>query len=301
MVTSASGADGLFSAVWFEGSGQSWTQVQEGSNTYAPGNLTETTVFRCDFISDFGCGTFPSNEVEIYVFEEVQAGFVMDFNSPICFGFDGNIEATAEVSGENVTYQWEGSSNGIGWAPISGETELELVLADQTQNGFYRLRYLSEDGCPSDVTASAELAVYPALQAPTISSFGNDSTFCFGSTGPTFIATSPPGGGNGMFGSFWQFSSNGLTWSNTASTTVYTPNSVTQSGQYRLNSNSVSGCGTVASNTIEVSVFPAITPSTIVGAQTLCFMEAGTDIVGNITTGADGNFTYQRPVYPVDG
>jgi len=293
MVSEANGADGQFSTLWYANNGSGWTQVQQGNNSYAPGNLTETTTFRCDFVSDFGCGTYPSNEVEVYVFEEVQAGTILVFESPICFGFDGDLIATAETSGENITYQWEASSNDADWSLVAGENDLDLVLNDQTATGFYRLQYLSEDGCPSDVTASVEFEVYPELQAPVINGLNNEDAFCYGFEGPNFETTQPANGANESFNSFWQFSPSGMIWSNVSSAPSYTPNSVTQSGHYRLTSTSTIGCGTVASNSVFVTVLPAITPSVIEGAQTLCFMEAGTDLVGNATTGADGNFTYQ--------
>jgi hypothetical protein len=293
IVSNATGADGVFETAWFAWNGQDWLGVQSGGIMHAPGTLNQSTLYRCDFISQYGCGTYSSNEVEVYVFEELIPGNILSFDTPLCNGFTTQFEATNEVSGENILYQWEASEDGNLWSAIPNSTSLLLTTGELSEDTFFRMRYTSANGCGTATTPSVILEIYPALAPAAISSFGNESPFCFGAQGPSLQTAAPPSGGNGSFYSFWQFSSNGVSWSTVSNLMNWTPASLTQTGQFRLVSISTAGCGAQFSNLIPVSVLPAVVPSTISSAQSICYLEPGNDLIGTPTTGADGIFSYQ--------
>lgn len=293
IITEEAAPEMSFTYQWFVNG--SPVDAEDGGTT-VPFNttLTEEIEIYVKATSVNGCGQATSSSLIQPVFPDLVSPQISPSGGinpdTLCFGTNGFtlVESSPAASDMAFSYTWF-----VDGTELVGENMPFLVLPSLEATTTIQLEVNSLNGCGTYVSNFVEVPVFPMLQAPVIDVINNEDAFCYGFSGPTFETTQPVSGANESFDSFWQFSPNGMTWSNLSSESTYTPNPVTQSGHYRLTSTSSIGCGTVASDTVFVSVLPAITPSVIEGAQTLCFMEAGIDLIGNITTGADGHFTYQ--------
>ncbi|MFH1297454.1 MAG: T9SS type A sorting domain-containing protein [Bacteroidota bacterium] len=170
------------------------------------------------------------------------------------------------------TYQWQNSPNGATWTNITGATSQNYQPPALAATTWYRLNQTSASGSGTVTTNSVTITVYPNLVAGTIA--GNQ-TIC-ANTAPALLTGTAPTGGTTPYTYQWQSSPNGTTWTNIAGATAltYQPPVLTATTWYRLNQTSASGCGTVPTNTVTITVNPLPVP-TITGPASVCIYSSG--------------------------
>jgi hypothetical protein len=224
--------------------------VGTNASTYSSSTLANNDVITCIFTSSAGCvstNNITSNSITITVNTSSTPSLsISATNTTICAGTAITFTATPVNGGSIPAYQWYKNNN-----PISGATSVTYLTSTAVNNDIFKCVLTSNSACATIPTATSNnitITVNPLPVAATITA-GGPTTFCAGG----FAVLS----GN----------NNGGTWSNGGTTSTIT---VTTTGSYFVtNSNS---CGSINSNTINITANPAPTASTISagGATTFC-------------------------------
>ncbi|TSA27959.1 MAG: hypothetical protein D4R67_05050, partial [Bacteroidetes bacterium] len=232
------------------------------SLNYQPSALTVTTYYRLNQSSASSCGTVTTNTVTITVYGNFVAGTISASQS-ICYNTPPLLlNGTAPTGGNTpYTYQWQNSTDNVTFTNISGATSLTYQPPALTVTTYYRLNQTSASGCGTVTTNTVTITVYPNLVAGTIAA---NQSICY-NTAPALLTGTAPTGGNTPYTYQWQSSPNGTTWTNiTGATSLnYQPPALTATTYYRLNQSSASGCGTVTTNTVTITVYPNLVAGTI--------------------------------------
>lgn len=224
--------------------------VGTNASTYSSNALANGDVITCVFTSNATCvsaNNITSNAITITVNPSVTPSIsISTNNTTICAGTSITFTSTPANGGTTPAYQWYKNNN-----IIAGATNVNYTTSTAINGDVFKCVLTSNAACATVTTATSNnitITVNPLPVASTISAVG-PTTFCFG--GYAVLS------GN----------NNGGTWSNGATTSTIT---VTTTGSYYVtNSNS---CGSINSNTINVTANPLPTASTISagGATTFC-------------------------------
>jgi RHS repeat-associated protein len=230
--SSATGGDGNYTYQWQSSSDNStWTSISGAtSNYYNPGNLTDTIYFR-RAVTSIGITVY-SNSCEVAVYPQLLSGIVYPDSIGI-FPNSSPGELTGSIaSGGNgtIAYQWQSSTDDLVWANISGATGQNYTPGDLTTTTYYQ-RVVTSNGI-TEGSNIIKVIVYASLQAGGLSPYSQ--TIEFGGVG--IAISSNPSGGDGNYSYQWQQSANNSSWSNItgATTSSYTPLSLSNSQYYRL-------------------------------------------------------------------
>lgn len=125
-----------------------------------------------------------------------------------------------------------------------------------------------------------------------------DQAFCANGDPIAFSQTVAASGGTGSYNYQWQSSTNGgTTWTDIGSATLptYDAPNITATTQYRRRVTSgTNGCWTAYSNTVTVTITPAVNAGSIGTAQTICSGSAPATLTEvTAPTGGNGTFAYQ--------
>ncbi|MBC6611973.1 gliding motility-associated C-terminal domain-containing protein [Hymenobacter sp. BT507] len=221
----------------------------------------------------------------------------------VCAGSaPGAITATDATSdaGLPITYQWESSTDNITFSPIGGATAASYTppanLPAGTTYFRRRVQLLLPNGsgpyCEPTYTTSVAVTVLPALVAGTIAA---DQTVCAGGTPAALTSTSAATGGTGTFTYQWESSTdNGTTWAPVAGATgeTLTPGPATLTTLYRRQA--ISGPCNAPSNTITITVTPALVAGSIAADQSICSGATPAPLTSVApATGGAGSIAYQ--------
>lgn len=248
---------------------------------YAEGKPNECT----DYLS--------SSVVSIELYPATVSGTIGS-NQTICYNSKPNsITELVEPTGGDGTFtrQWQQSSDGISWSNISGA----IGNTFSPTNGLiettkYRLQY--SNSCTSVTSNEITITVRSPHTAPSISS--DKEILCYNENTATLTCTTEATGGlDETFEYRWQVSSDGSNFSDIASATglTYTTPSQTSALWYRIVATSEQGCGSIASPSVKVDVYPdwVITNST--SDEFLCYMSEG--VISVSATGEAEDYLYQ--------
>ena len=269
----AAGGDGSYAYQWqYSNNGSNgWVNISGATaTTYnPPSGLTSSRWYRRSAVS---CGdTAYSNTVQVAVSAALVAGNISGSASLCSGGNPGVLGNVSGASGGNgsYSYQWQYSNNGTsGWTNITGATSNSYdPPSGLTTSRWYR-RGVTSCG-DTQYTSAVNIAISPALIAGSIT---GDATICNGENPDILGSASSATGGDGSYAYQWQYSNNGASgWTNItgATSTTYDPSSnLTASRWYRRGAAS---CGTTLySNTVEISVRPALGIPTAVDTITHC-------------------------------
>ena len=188
-------------------------------------------------------------------------------------------------------YQWQSSPDTISWTSISGANLASYSPPSLRSSVWYRR--LVSSGNDKDLKSNPILiSVNPVLSAGTI---GTSQTVCNNTIPAAIKQINPPSGGSGSFLYQWQSSSDNTTWTDIpgANQNEYTPPGSTENKWYRRNV--ISGaCGIVYSNTVAVTVIPALTAGTIAADQSVCYSTIPASLIQLTTaSGGTGIYNYQ--------
>ncbi len=270
-----------------------FTDITSATNlNYQPAALTQTTYYRLNQTSSSGCGTLTTNTVTITVYPLFIVGSIAA-NQSICYNITPvQLTGTAPTGGNTpYTYQWQTSTDNVTFTNITGETNLNYQPAALTQTTYYRLNQTSASGCGTLTTNTVTITVYPLF---VVGSIAANQTICYNIT-PAQLTGTAPTGGNTPYTYQWQSSSDNVTFANiTGATNLdYQPGSLTQTTYYRLNQTSASGCGTLTTNTVTITVYPQFVVGSIAASQAICYNTTPAQLTGTAPTGGNTPYTYQ--------
>ena len=205
--------------------------------------------------------------------------------------------------GDTSLFLWQIRPDGQGWSNRSDwsrDSVLKLTKLTASLDVRY-LRDTNHDGVSDDTTDLVSIRVYNPLAAGTI---GDVQTICNSAAPTALILKSNATGGDGTFTYQWQILSNGSTWNDIDGETgnSYQPGNLTQSAHYRLKFTSGSGCGTVYSESVQITVLPVLQAGTIGDGQTICYNIKPQKLhFKNWPSGADNRYTFQWQQADIDG
>ena len=236
-------------------------------------------------------------------------------NATQCFGsWSQNFSVTASGA---TSYQWQ-YWNGSSWVNVSDGTPVGAtytgantatltVTSNNIAAGTYQYQVVVTNSCGSTTSNSATLTVNPAT---VITTHPSNATICEGTTSQSFSVAAT---GFGTLTYQWQFSSDNSNWSNvndgtpagatysgqtTNTLTVYT-GSIADGNNYYYRCVVSAGCGTVNSNSAQLTITPATEITSQPNNQTAC---GSGSINVSFSVGANGTspITYQWQ-YSADG
>ncbi|MCJ7448576.1 MAG: hypothetical protein MUO72_12880, partial [Bacteroidales bacterium] len=262
-LTAPTGGPGGYAYQWQSSPDNStWTSIGGATSVgYAPPALTTSTYYRRQVTSGT-CGTVSSASVLITVSGNLTPGTIGTAQS-ICYNATpaALTELTAPTGGPGgYTYQWQSSPDNSTWTSIGGATAIGYAPPALTSSTYYR-RQVTSGSCGTVNSTSILITVYGNLTPGTI---GSNQSICYNTAPAAFTNIASPTGGTGLTYQ-WQKSPAGMgTWSDISGATglAYTETALlTASTDYRRVTTSASGCGTVYSNTITITVkqLPQIT------------------------------------------
>jgi hypothetical protein len=289
------GGNAPYTYQWQMFDGSNWNDIS-GANSlnYSPGALTATTQYRLAQTSASGCGTLLTNTVTITVYPQFVAGTI-SANQTICHNTSPAQLSGVAPTGGNApyTYQWQ-VFNGSIWNNISGATNLNYAPGALTATTQYRLAQTSASGCGTLLTNTITITVYPQFVAGTISA---NQTICH-NTAPAQLIGVAPVGGNMPYTYQWQMF-DGSNWNDIsgANSLNYSPGALTATTQFRLAQTSASGCGTLLTNTVTITVYPQFVAGTTSANQSICHNTSPAQLTGVAPTGGNAPYTYQWQVF----
>ena len=260
--------------------------------TYQPGALTATTYYRLNQTSASGCGTLTTNTVTITVYPDFVVGSISADQS-ICYNTTPAQLTSVAPTGGNTpyTYQWQSSSDNVTFTDITGATSLNYQPGALTATTYYRLNQTSASGCGTLTTNTVTITVYPDF---VIGSISADQSICYNTTPAQLIGVAPTGG-NTPYTYQWQSSTDNITFADiTGATNLnYQPGALTVTTYYRLNQTSASGCGTLTTNTVTITVYPNFVVGSISADQSICYNTTPAQLTGIAPTDGNTPYTYQ--------
>ena len=299
--TNTTGANGQFSYQWYAGTPPLPLDA-ETSQTLNPGPLDETTTFMVVATSTIGCGAVTSNAVEVSVWDELIAGSLSSENTDtLCFGNNATFNATPEVSGNDMFYQWyfgEYIENQPPetLTPIAGENGLALDIDGFNASFWLSVEYISPYGCGSQFAVPVYHHVLPEMQSPSVVLEGGvqDTSICFDAVPPAMIQVSGATGANGEFSYAWEISSTGDAWSPLDfDSDSLQLGELPGSENYIRNVGTNPLCGSIESENLFVLVYDEFVPSSAGTSQSICFGSTPSELQGLGAQGGGGEYTYQ--------
>ena len=212
------------------------------------------------------------------------------------------LTSTASASsdaGLPLIYQWQSSSDNVTFTDISGATSAIYTPPGTLPVGttYYKRRVQlllpNQSGpyCTPTFTASVAITVLPALAAGSIAA---DQTVCAGTDAAPLTSTASATGGSGTVAYQWQASLDNTTWTSIAGATAETfaPGALSVTTYFRRQ---VSAGPCVAlSNTVAVTVQPALVAGTIAADQALCAGSTAAPLTSTLdASGGTGAIAYQ--------
>ncbi|WP_051313211.1 gliding motility-associated C-terminal domain-containing protein [Sporocytophaga myxococcoides] len=246
------------SSLGFTGGTFTWST----GSTANPLHVTTSGKYTVTYVSDDICSSPVSTEVTVVVHPNPPKPKIVA-SGPLTFCDGGSVDLTASSLGfTGGTFTWS-----------TGSTANPLHV---TTSGKYAVTYKSNNACPSLVSDSLTVVVYPNPPKPEILASG-PLTFCDG--GSVDLTASSLGFTGGTF-----------TWS-TGSTS--NPLHVTTSGKYTVNYKSDNACPSPASAEVIVVVNPNPPKPKIVASGPLTFCDGGSvNLTASSLGFTGGTFTW---------
>ena len=296
LTSSPVGGGGIYTYVWEQSTdGHSWSVISSANDvSYTTPVITDSMVYRAVITSTMGCSSDTTNECRVNVLSPLVAGSI-GYDTTVCYNDSpGILTMLQDASGDlpPYSYQWQVSSDSLSWADVTNARASSFQVPNLTTDTYYRLNQISSYGCGYVNTNIVKITVLPDMTAAIISTTTN-STICYDSVPSDLHTVTLAGGADGVFNYQWQKLSGGV-WTDVlgASMTTYQPGSLQDTTSYRLQSTSVYGCGSLASNEVTVNVFPRINVADLDG-QSICYA-TGTSIEANPRGGGNSYSYYWR-------
>ncbi|WP_045465448.1 hypothetical protein, partial [Sporocytophaga myxococcoides] len=246
------------SSAGFTGGTFTWST----GSTDNPLKVTTSGKYAVSYVSDNVCSSVSSDSITVIVYPNPPKPQIIA-SGPLTFCDGGSVDLTASSLGfTGGTFTWS-----------TGSTANPLHV---TTSGKYTVTYRSSNLCPSIVSDTVTVTVYPNPPRPTITASG-PLTFCDG--GSVDLTARSTGFTGGTF-----------TWS-TGSTA--NPLRITKSGKYTVTYVSDNLCSSPVSAELTVVVHPNPPKPTISASGPLTFCDGGSvDLTASSLGFTGGTFTW---------
>lgn len=261
------------------------------SKRFTPNALIQSTYYRCVVKPSFDCDSVVSNNILVTVRPEITV-FTPE-GQTICYNTAPNV-LMVSVTGENLSYQWQKSSNGFSdWTNVPSAARANnsfyYTPPKLTTTTYYRCLIMSRDGCQQEESGTIKITVRPEMKIETQA---EDQVVCSGKTPATMRVTTS----GGEFAYQWQRSGTGTSeWSDidNATWSSYTPNAQ-NSNYYRCTATPIGNdCESLVSKVIYVKVLPEFKIESISGNQSICYNTVPT-VLSVSAKGSDLTYQWQQ-------
>ena len=281
-------ADTLYTlrfTVWPSGGGDRYLYQWESSYdsvTFAPlsgktapyymgDTLQSDRYYRVVVTSELGCSSATTDVVTVRVLPQFLPGSIVGADT-VCYGTAPHqLSMSGDASGgmSPYKYQWQQSQDGSAYFDMPGDTGTTFQPGDLRKNMFYRLSYISGNGCGIAYSAPVEIYVYDSLE-PAVLGPSTLPTICHGTRPDTLQVSVQAKGGDEVYTTEWQ-RYDGTAWKPIVGAVAleYCPPALMDTTLFRVASTSGHGCGTVYSVPLVVNVYDKI-KSGYVPSQTIC-------------------------------
>ncbi len=216
-------------------------------------------------------------------------------NQTLCAGATPGPLTGATPAGAGTgqfSYQWQSSPDNSNWLDIGGANGPNFAPGALSTTTYFR-RLVTSGFCgPRAPTASVAITVLPALAAGSIAA---NQTVCAGRAAAPLTSTAPATGGTGTFAYQWEASLDNTTWTAISGATgaAFAPGPLTATTYFRRRVQSGT-CTTAPSNTVTLTVVPALTAGSIAANQGLCAGAIPTPLTSDtLAAGGTGPILYQ--------
>jgi gliding motility-associated-like protein len=204
----------------------------------------------------------------------------------------------------SYTYLWQQSTTGVAFISalgVNNSTTGNYQAPALTDTTWYRRIvnsgvYKAAPVC-TNTSQPVRINVHKPILNNNIALFGGGTlqTICINQAPNPLQGTDPTGGTNipGDFAYLWKYSTDNISFNpipGGVTTPDYGPPELTVTTYYRRDA--TSGVCTVSSNSITVTVLPAITNNTISGTPRVCFSRVPDLIAGATLSGGSGTYKY---------
>ena len=271
--------------------GVTWTPIANTTNTQNYTALSVDTWYRAQ-IEGASCADVYAIEAILSIDPNTVAG-TLSTDQTICEGATASLSLAGNVG---AVLNWESSTDGVTWTPISNTT-INLTTPALTQTTRYRVQVQS-GVCSPLYSNEVIITVDPLPVGGTVNS---SATLCGGIAAGTLNLVGNVGAVN-----FWETSTDGITWTNVANTT----NTQNYSGLlvdtwYRAQIEG-GACADVYATEAIITILPATVPGVLAADQTICegntvnlSLTGYTGTVLNWETSTDG-LTWTSIVHSLD-
>jgi len=241
-----------------------------------------------------GCTAASATIYNVTIYPQFVVGSIAA-NQSICNNTTpAQLTGTAPTGGNTpYSYQWQSSTDNVTFTDITDSaTNLNYQPGALTQTTYYRLNQTSSSGCGTLTTNTVTITVYPQF---VVGSIAASQAICYNTT-PAQLTGTAPTGGNTPYTYQWQSSTDNVTFTDitdSATNLNYQPGALTQTTYYRLNQTSASGCGTLTTNTVTITVYPQFVVGSIAASQAICYNTTPAQLTGTAPTGGNTPYTYQ--------
>ena len=264
----ASGGGGPLVYEWESQVGLSNPYQSSGSDNlalYNPGTLPDTARVRLRVTDLYGCGTRVSNALQVNVFANLDMA-TQPTNTPSCYGsFPDAFTGVPTGGGDQYSLQWFSSEVNADFTPVSGQVNSTLDNLSLIQDTWFFLNVVSDLGCGTIQSDTALAFVLEPLAPGAIELTFNP--IC--AEDPANLTSSAPQGGFESFEYTWnQTGADGwleLSEGNASFTSDMLFENTSFYASY------TDACGTVYSDTVEVTVNPLPVIEPIVGVASPCY------------------------------
>ncbi len=253
----------------------SWVNLSGAtSSTYNTPNLINAIFYRA-VVSLGTCPSHSSNVVQITVDPAPVAGTITSSETIFC----GSGSTNLNITGQSGAIQWQDSPDGIIWNDISGATNATFASDVLTSSTYFRA-VISSGTCNDAVSNTVVVTVDAEPVAGTAST--PYEIICLGDVGTISLS--------GYTGTIqWQASDDGSNWNDIPGATMDIITGAPTATTYFRAEISNGSCPVVYSNTLLITVNPAITASTT-STDAAIGNNDGTASVN--ATGGNGTYTY---------
>ena len=291
------GDDDTFTYQWQESKdGISFSNISGATGlSYQPNALVADHYYRVAATSVCGCGSiYSSNITKISVLKDLSISTIGV--APLCYMSRGDIKVTATGAGDDYSYQWQESIDGLVYTDCKTNAYSATYKTPPSSAGtyYYRCIVTPTYGCQSKTSDIITVTVYEDV-APSIISGGD--TICYGFIPEVLSVEVPASGGDGKFTYAWMQKVEGtsmFTYIAGANKTTYQPSALTKTTDYKLEI--TNACGIFESNVIQVYVRNQLTAPVIVGeTDTICYNTTPELMTCTQTAigGVEDSFVYQ--------
>lgn len=293
------GGGGDYSFHWESSSdGNLFSEIPDNDmDSYDTGELTSNAYCRVIVQSNLGCSQDTSNVFEVNVRQPFMAGSVAE-NDTICFNSRPElftIGSSCSGGAQPYTYQWYiSTSENSDYEAIHEATDSMFQSDNLTQTTYFKLKFISAEGCGQLFSNPIEVFVYDSL-SPAIVSVTDDSPICYGTSSDELYVQSPTNGADGNFIHQWQISEDGEQWENIngADSSSYLHPILYGNQYFRLVDSSSFGCGTAVSDPILVEVYPQLDAGVIGVDDTICYAASVDLNITQFPSGGGDTYSYQ--------